>query len=58
MAITLNIPVEEYTSLVECRAKLAIIENYVRSGNACYRDDEFLKCILGMKEGSEDVRTD
>ena len=56
MAVTLNIPVEEYTSLVECRAKLAIIENYVRSGNACYEDEKFLKCVLGMEEGTDDGR--
>ena len=29
MAITVNILVEEYTSLVECRAKLAIIKSYI-----------------------------
>ena len=58
MAITVNIPVEEYTSLVECRAKLAIIKSYIHNGNASYEDERFLNCVLGVEEGAEDVRAD
>ena len=50
MVTTVNIPVEGYILLIECRAKLAIIKSYIRSGNACYEDEKFLKCVLGMEE--------
>lgn len=54
MVTTVNIPVEGYILLIECRAKLAIIKSYIRSGNACYEDEKFLKCVLGMEEGTDD----
>lgn len=56
MATTVNIPVEGYIFLIECRVKLAIIKRYIRSGNACYEDEKFLKCVLEMEEGTDDGR--
>lgn len=56
MVTTVNIPVEGYILLIECRAKIAIIKSYIRSGNACYEDEKFLKCVLGMEEGTDDGR--
>lgn len=56
MVTMINIPTEEYVSLIECRAKLSIIKNYVRGGKASYEDEKFLEVVL--EEGAEDVRTD
>lgn len=56
MATTVNIPVEGYIFLIECKVKLAIIKRYIRSGNACYEDEKFLKCVLEMEEGTDDGR--
>lgn len=47
MVTTVNIPVEGYILLIECRAKLAIIKSYIRSGNACYEGREISQMRTG-----------
>ena len=53
MATTVNIPVKEYISLIECRAKLAIIKSYIRKRLWSIFTDDMDHCMYTGYYGVE-----